>query len=816
MRHLPPPGRATGRHPARASGAALRLLLLAGGAALAVATPASAQGTPSSRAAAARVVPPDDGLGPRDAYIEADVLTEDRETKIVTAKGHVEARTQGRTLRANEVIYDRNTGAAHAIGDVVLVNADGSVQYSQDIQLDEDMRAGVAYGFSSRDAQNVTIAAGLAIRRNENEQQLNNAIFTPCNICTEKGDPKAPTWSIKASRVFQDKKRGVIYYHNAVIRVKNIPIMYFPVFWHPDPSTTRRTGFLTPRVQYSRRRGVSVETPYYWAISPFQELIVSPQFNTRVNPLLNMRYRQRTYSGEIDIRGGFTYEKNFTNDAFLGDAKPRSYVLAQGKFNIDPSWNWGFGIEKVSDPVLFRRYSVEDVFEDRGPYPADTDRLISQIYTRRQDADSFVSVAALSFQSIRAYSQDPVTGNYIGEGSKLFPLVAPIIEARFNPKAPILGGRLRAQFNAVSLTRNNPVSALVDPTAFQAAGPQSPLAIPAGADAITYTDERRATLQADWRRAFTFSNGLRVEPFALGRADLYSIGGLRTTTGATTTVGDNNFGRVLGTGGVDISWPVARAFGSTSVILEPLAQVAISTTVNPDPRIPNEDSVSFQYDETNLFSQNRFSGFDLFEGGRRLNVGARATAYWGSGRRATILVGRTFRDEENLEFSPQSGVRGTASDWIVAATATPIVGVNFFSRSRLDADSFEIHRQELGVNVGFNRINGTVRYAYNQSGLVVQPNGQVAIGESETVDVGGTVFFLPHWGVRVSTTRDLQRDVWPIAQVSLLYQDECIGVDVVYTHDETYGQILGNADSFTVRLNLATLGDVSPRSTGSR
>ena len=36
------------------------------------------------------------------------------------------------------------------------------------------------------------------------------------------------------------------------------------------------------------------------------------------------------------------------------------------------------------------------------PFPTDTDRLISQVYANRQDEQSFFSVAALSFESLRA------------------------------------------------------------------------------------------------------------------------------------------------------------------------------------------------------------------------------------------------------------------------------------------------------------------------------------------------------------------------------------------------------------------------------
>lgn len=755
-------------------------------------------------------VPPDDGLGERDAYIEADTMVDDRGSQTVTAHGHVEARTQGRTVRADQLIYNRRTGSAHASGNVVLVNADGTVQYAEDIELDDKLRAGLATSFAARLQQNVTIAAGAAVRRTETVQQLNSAIFTPCNICQADGTPKEPTWSIQASRIIQDRDHNVIYYRNAIIRIKGVPILYAPLFWTPDPTAERRSGLLIPRIDFTKRRGFSYEQPYYWAISRYNDLVISPQINTRVSPLLNLRYRQRFYSGFLDIRAGYTREQNFTNKIFYDNATSRSYVLGTGEFNIDKHWIWGFGLERVTDPTFFRRYGIPEVFVDRGPFPTDTDRLISQLYTRRQDQQSFFSVAALSFQSIRAGGQNPETGAIFGESSRFFPTVAPLIEARYAPAATVFGGRLRAQFSAVSLNRNDVATSIIDPNSLVLpAGPlQSPgdiSRLAPGAATLSWKDSRRATAQVDWRRAFTVGPGVRVEPFALGRGDLYAISQSSAKGGA-----DDFIPRALGTVGTDISWPLYRSFPSGSLIIEPIAQFAVSPLVKPSSRIPNEDSVSFTFDESNLFSTNRFSGFDLYEGGARLNAGVRANATFSNERSASLLVGRSFRTEEDPAFTQQTGLRGTASDWIVTARATPIRGFSVFTRSRLDADTLDIRRQEVGVDADRGWIRGGGRYVYNETGLVTTANGPTTVGLVETLDINGEIRFLKNWGLGLNATRDLRGDVWPRAQASLFYQDECIRIDVIYTHDEYVGRI-DTSDSIGIRLTLATIGDTTPR-----
>jgi LPS-assembly protein len=330
--------------------------------------------------------------------------------------------------------------------------------------------------------------------------------------------------------------------------------------------------------------------------------------------------------------------------------------------------------------------------------------------------------------------------------------------------------------------------------------------------AMAYSDVRRASLDGQWRTQLTLQNGMRLEPFAQARGDVYSIGGSQifNIAAGTLSPGASSVSRGYGTIGANLSWPFIRQSGRTDIILEPIAQLAISPNVRPNVRIPNEESVSFEYDETNLFSINRFPGADLYEGGQRLNVGGRATFDWGGNRNASFLVGRTFRAERDPVFTPASGLQGRASDWIVSATVYPYDGLSFFDRARLDSETLNVRRQEAGFTFLRPRFAVGAHYLYNESGVTVSPTGQVGIGRVQTADAGGSVFLTRHWGLGFNVTRDLQAQIWPVAQLGLFYQDECLRLDVIYTHDETYNRLIGDSNSIAVRLTLATLGGVDP------
>ena len=779
---------------------AAKVALFAGAAALLASAPARAQvhahakalpQAPGTTAPLRAQVTPD-GLSDDEMYMEADRLSRDDKAKVTTAEGSVVLRYQGRTLRADRIVYaegaDEQPGVIRAYGQVQIIGADGSVEFADEFVVDDKMEAGVARRFSARLPQNAKIAAASAVRRSDLLSELNKAIYTPCDICSSKGEYKSPTWSIQASRVVQDKKRRLIFYRNARIRIKGVTVLYLPVFWHADPTAERASGLLTPLVGFSPRRGLSYEQPYLWAASPSMDVILSPQINTKVNPFLNAQVRKRFYSGDLDLRFGYTYDRDIDGHGHkFGDSTSRSYILGRGAFRLPADWLVGFTAERASDRLIFDKYDIPKAFESRGPYVSDDRRLISQLYAIRQTKQNYFATTAISVQGLRANIADPTQL----ENNRVFPLIAPLVEDRYSPSANILGGRLRLTGSAVALDRKQ--------------SPDNPR--------LPGIDSRRVSGQADWRSSFTSPAGLRLEPFVSARADAYSLSDVPRESG----VGVHSFtvNRALATAGADLSYPLYRRWHEATVVLEPLAQVAVSPKAKQivighnaqgAPVYLNEDSGAFEFDETNLFRTDKFPGYDLYEDGARVNLAGRGSVLWDDGRRASLLVGRSFRSKPNDIFSDVSGLRARASDWIVAADAQPIHNLSFFARARLDATSLEVHRLEAGVNASSKWASGYVRYLRNDAEITGLPASSLAGGKIENMDVGGEVYPLKHWGVSFYGNRDFAQDAWVVRDLGVFYHDECIRVDVVYRREDTVIGRLGPSNQVTVRLTLATLG----------
>ena len=86
--------------------------------------------------------------------------------------------------------------------------------------------------------------------------------------------------------MLHDNKKKTIYYNNAVIKVYNIPIFFFPRLSHPDPTVDRRSGFLIPNVSNTKNLGLGVTIPYFFAVDDDKDFTLTNRFYNREKPLL--------------------------------------------------------------------------------------------------------------------------------------------------------------------------------------------------------------------------------------------------------------------------------------------------------------------------------------------------------------------------------------------------------------------------------------------------------------------------------------------------------------------------------------------------
>ena len=114
-------------------------------------------------------------------------------------------------------------------------------------------------------------------------------VFTSC-----KKTDKCPPWKITSGEIHHDKIKKQITYKNAWLELYDFPIVYFPTFFHPDPTVKRQSGFLKPGFGSSNNLGSSVYLPYFFVISDDKDLTIKPRLFNDNKYLLQNEYRQKT------------------------------------------------------------------------------------------------------------------------------------------------------------------------------------------------------------------------------------------------------------------------------------------------------------------------------------------------------------------------------------------------------------------------------------------------------------------------------------------------------------------------------------------
>ena len=698
-------------------------------------------------------------------FLNADFIEESDEGNLITATGSVEASYGGRVLKADRVIYDKRTGKVRATGNVSISDVDGTVRFADEIEVTEALDDGYAVGFSTRLPEGGVASATSAVRRADGISALDQAIYTACEVCEENGS--RPTWALRARRAVLNPNSDIVSYRDAVLEIAGVPVLYIPYFFHPDPSAGRRSGLLVPNIGGNNRLGFAYGQPYHWVISPSSDATITPRIFSSVRPLLEAEYRKRFWSGELSVEGSVTFEQDFDNDGVrFGDEEIRGHVFADGDFKINDVWSWGFGVERASDDLFLRRYSIDGAQFDRGLYQAQPRTLLSQLYATGQTDTFYADASFLFFQDLRASTEtvtdDPIT-TPLAFAEKLFDF------GKF--------GRFNLTASSAVLNRNPDDAATPD----------------------INPDSRRVSIGADWSTTRVLPGGFVVEPFADVRGDYYDLDPLASD--------DNTVVRGVGSAGAKLSWPLARQGEVVDIVVEPTILGAWGVASANDTAIPIEDSLLFEFDETRLFESNGFGNVDLYEGDGRLSVGISSQARFKSGASINLIAGRRWRSEADAAFDAASNLDGTSSDWLGAISGDFGRRLRLEARIRLDAQTYEVNRIDASAATSFWRINASARYFRIDEDIRVSETGTPFTVPDEGLQFNTGFQLTDRFSVSYGQLTDLTARTNLRRSIGVAYSDDCSRFEFVFSRSEFEDRTIGANNSFRFRFTLATIGE---------
>ncbi|MDG2244340.1 MAG: LPS assembly protein LptD [Rhodospirillaceae bacterium] len=677
----------------------------------------------------------------KQTLILADEMQFNENTNTVTAIGNVEIERDNRILLADKVTYDQDRDLVTAKGNVTLVDDNGSVLFFEEAKITGDLKEGFAREVQVLLADKSRMAARLIRRRDGNINELRRAVYTACDLDCE-GDP---VWQIKARKVVHDQDDQLMTYNDAWVELLGLPVFYTPYLAHPDPTADRRSGLLAPSIGGGSNVGFSYAQPYYWNIAPDKDATLTPLYTSSAGRGTIGEYRQLFSEGEFSLFGSLVLDDNDSTEDFRGHLKARA------RWDIDERWRTGADVHVASDDTYLRRYDFD----------APT-WLTTNAFVERFGTQSYFAVNAYHFQRQR---------RSVAAGST--PLVAPLVDYSFVGK-PIRGGSyFTADASALALYRDNG------------------------------SDQTRLSTKLGWHVPYISPRGGMYTLRATLRGDGYYVRDVMDPLSGANFTGFE--GRAIPQLSMEWRYPLVRSGAAITQQIEPIVQGIISPTgQNPD-TIPNEDSRDFEFDDTNLFSEQRFSGYDRVEGGARINYGLRWSAYGSSGQSLDVMVGQSYRFNKDNTFALDSGLDGHFSDYVGHVTVRPSSYLDLSYRFRLGQSDFSTERSEFSASVGTNMFRLGANYIF------IKPSDALIteLGDREELYAYFDTRLSKYWSLRGTHREDLGLGGGSIrSSIGIEYEDECFIFGLDIADDNTEDRDFQSGFSVILRFTLKTIGEV--------
>ena len=288
-----------------------------------------------------------------------------------------------------------------SIGKIKIIDAKNNKYYFKELHVDTKKKEIIGSNVSvvldqntfgvSKESDPRFVSNDIFLSKNKSE--LSKGVFTIC----KKRDGKCPPWSLKAKKIKHDLIKKTIYYDHAILKVYDVPIFYFPKFFHPDPTVKRQSGLLAPFLTNSSTIGTGLETPYFWAISDSKDMTFTPKTYTKENILLLNEYRQAFRNGFLTLDSSYTEGYKDTSATKTGGS--RNHLFANLDLNFSESElfdkSLSIKVQTTSNNTYFRVHDINTALVD-----SDNTNLESEIEYNFSKDDMYIGVNANVYENL--------------------------------------------------------------------------------------------------------------------------------------------------------------------------------------------------------------------------------------------------------------------------------------------------------------------------------------------------------------------------------------------------------------------------------
>lgn len=298
---------------------------------------------------------------------------------------------------------------------------------------------------------------------------------------------------------------------------------------------------------------------------------------------------------------------------------------------------------------------------------------------------------------------------------------------------------------------------------------------------------------------WTLWGGNRLTLSLDARYDVYNFDNTEMIDGGQYSGLKNRF---LPSGYAEWGLPLFKPGNNWTQIIEPRARLTVMRHTDTDEFAMNNDSAGAFLSDTTLFSDNRFSGYDLWENGTFADYGLRWATFNNSGQMVELFIGQSYDFTERSDTDPNSGFHDGASDYVGRIEYNNNSWLNFASRFRLDRSDMSLRHAETTANIGSARNFINIGHIWSQQFVDVF----TIDNEINEMVAGFGIQLTDRWSTRFNAIYNLTYGDFHRHTGGLFYTHPCYYVSVEYRRDNAIKEDYVGNTTFQFRFGMSIDG----------
>lgn len=549
-------------------------------------------------------------------------------------------------------------------------------------------------------------------------------------------------WKISTYKIVYKMDARMLRFYSPVLWAYDIPVLWLPYFEMPDPGVKYKTGFLTPDFESTNNMGTQINIPLYVNFSDTHDMTFKLSYLTQENPLFEIEHRLNAEHSEYRTQGSYTYNK-------AGES--RWHIFNDDVIELGDNARATIFLERASDKTYLQKYG----FYSDQPYLDSGAKL--ELFGQSAYAVADMHI----FQEMRSEYRGT---NTIPSGN-ILPNIRGVYQTR-----PL--------FNETYMTF------ITDVLGVSGDGSSS----------------QRVTGDARIISPWTLWGGNRLTLSLDARYDLYHFDN-------SDLIDESDFSgfknRFLPSGYVEWGLPMFRPGDTWTQVIEPRARLTVMRKTDEEQFSLNTDSAGTFLSDSTLFSDNRFSGYDLWENGTFSDYGVRWSAFNNKdGQNAEIFVGQAYDFTDRAATDVNSGYHHGASDYVGRIGYNNNKWLDIASRFRLDRTNLALRHFETSLHIGTNKNFINIGHIYSQQ----FEETHARMDDINEAVIGAGIQLTNRWALRWNGIYNMTIDEFQRHTGGLFYEHPCYYLSVQYRRDNAVKEDYVGTTTFQFRFGMSIDG----------